>query len=144
MNVIKRFFARFRRQHAATPVPTPPAPLDHLDLMRHTYRAPEHSAVQRKRTTHVASAKSASATPSRRSEDDCPVFVVPPSSYVPFIADDPAPATDVCSRASYDAPTGGGGSFSGAGASGDWSSSSSSSYDSGSSSSDSSSSSSYD
>lgn len=145
MNMIKRFFARFRRQPAATPVPTPPPVRDHLDLMRHTYRLPEHSAAQRKRNARAQSAAAVPVSTSRRSTDDSKSYPGAPS-FVPLIIDDPLPVSEPgsCSRADYDAPTSGGGSFSGAGASGDWSSSSSSSYDSGSSSSDSSSSSSYD
>jgi len=139
---LKYLVASFRRK--AADQCEVQAQRERLDLMLHTYRAPEHSAAQRKRTADVTSATSAPASSSRRSNDDSPVFVVPTSSYVPFIADDPAPAPDVCSRTSYDSPTSGGGSFSGAGASGDWDTSSSPSYDSGSSSSDSSSSSSFD
>ncbi|GAQ30262.1 hypothetical protein SAMD00023378_3945 [Ralstonia sp. NT80] len=145
VNVIKRLFGRFRRQPAASPEPTLPTPRDHLDLMRHTYRPPEHGAAQRKSTTTARTARERTEPDSRRTADDSTGYSTG-QGFVPLIIDDPLPTSsdsESCSRVSYDAPTGGGGSFSGAGASGDWSSSSSS-YDSGTSSSDSSSSSSYD
>lgn len=145
MKFFKYLFANFRRKPASKAEAPALAPRDRLDPMRHTYRPPEHSAAQRKSTTTARTAREGTEPESRRTADDSIGYSTGPG-FVPLIIDDPLPTSsdsESCSRVSYDAPTGGGGSFSGAGASGDWSSSSSS-YDSGTSSSDSSSSSSYD